>query len=307
MIPSRKSNTTKFIQRATIVHGNRYDYSLVDYVDSVTKVKIICPDHGEFIQAPVEHIRGKNCPRCAMRDRNVSKGCNTETFIRRAKVVHGNRYDYSMVNYKLATQYVKIICPEHGVFEQVPHSHLKGAGCPICANNFMDLDLFIKKSRLIHGDRYDYYRVVYTRNSTKVAIICPVHGEFRQRPNAHLRGSGCSLCGLSHGEERIGRMLDDIGIVFERQKWFKTCVYRKTLYYDFFLPSMGLLIEYHGKQHFGPVDRFGGYYGFKLTQERDSIKREWAASHGYGLLEFTYMDTFDEIKGVLTSLISIAC
>ena len=119
----------------------------------------------------------------------------TEEFISKAKLVHGYKYDYSLVEYINNSTKIKIICKEHGIFEQIPNSHLLGINCPKCHNLNQDNDSFISKSKLIHGDKYDYVLVNYKHSKNKVKISCPIHGEFEQTPNAHLRGNGCPNCG----------------------------------------------------------------------------------------------------------------
>ena len=120
----------------------------------------------------------------------------TDLFIDRAKEIHGDKYDYSLVQYVNMKTKVKIVCPKHGVFEQTPDKHLHGpCGCPVCANNIvLTTEGFVKKAKDIHGDKYDYSKVVYVNNKTPVAIICPVHGLFYQRPDNHLIGRGCAFC-----------------------------------------------------------------------------------------------------------------
>ena len=119
-------SASEFVVKAKLVHGNRYDYSLVDYKGCFNKVKIICKLHGEFEQIASNHLRGCNCSKCN------SKTLTTNEFVVKAKQVHGNKYDYSLVNYVYNKNKVKIICSIHGEFEQLPYSHLQGHGCLKC-------------------------------------------------------------------------------------------------------------------------------------------------------------------------------
>jgi len=116
-----------FIQRAKVIHGDKYDYSKVEYINTKTSVIIICPTHGEFEQAAYNHTRGYGCPSC--------RGLPLEAFIQRAKSVHGDKYDYSKVVYKNVYSKVIIICKKHGEFEQAAYNHTRGYGCPICAKS----------------------------------------------------------------------------------------------------------------------------------------------------------------------------
>ena len=115
--------------------------------------------------------------------------------INKAKKIHDNKYDYSKVHYINNKIKVCIICPKHGEFFQEPKAHLKGQGCPKCSGCAkLTMDDFIEKARKVHGDEYDYSKVKYINNHTKVCIICPEHGEFWQTPNSHLNGNGCYSC-----------------------------------------------------------------------------------------------------------------
>ncbi len=126
----------------------------------------------------------------------MPKRFTKEDFIERAKKAHGDKYDYSKVEYVNSETKVCIICPIHGEFWQRPADHIRGIGCRFCyGNEKMDKEAFIEKARKIHGDKYDYSKVEYNGNKIKVCIICPIHGEFWQRPNDHLTGYGCTYCG----------------------------------------------------------------------------------------------------------------
>lgn len=192
---SNKLTLEQFIDRARNSHGDKYDYSLVEYVNVDTKVIIKCPEHGEFKITPYEHMKGRGCPdrshRVSLEDIEKRK----KHFLMKAKEIHGDRYDYSLVEYINGTTKVKIICSIHGIFEQIPNSHLRKAGCPHCAGNVnSNTEVFIERSRKIHGDVYDYSLVEYVNTHTHVRIICSKHGVFEQVPKSHLKGIGCTAC-----------------------------------------------------------------------------------------------------------------
>ena len=126
--------TESFIEKAKKVHGDKYDYSKVEYKNCKTKVCIICPKHGEFWQEARQHLSGRGCPECKRKKCGSSQKSNIKDFINKAKEVHGNKYDYSKVEYKNSKTKVCIICPEHGEFWQRPYVHLLGQGCPKCGN-----------------------------------------------------------------------------------------------------------------------------------------------------------------------------
>ena len=186
---SKKLTTEEFISRAKEIHRDFYNYSDVKYINSKTKVRIICPNHGEFLQLPFDHLYGKRCPKCANK-----YSPTTEEFIQQAKEIHRNRYDYSETEYLNRNTAVKIICPEHGEFFQTPKTHLKGCGCKLCSGMYKsNKEEFVEKSTVVHGSKYDYSQVEYVNNKTKVEIICPKHGSFFQTPSNHLL-YGCPNC-----------------------------------------------------------------------------------------------------------------
>ena len=200
---SKRKNKEDFIRQSNVIHNNKYDYSRVEYHNDKTKVCIICPEHGEFWQTPNNHLHGNGCPEC-----NKYKQSSTKEFIKNATKIHNNKYDYSKVLYRKSNIKVCIICPEHGEFWQTPNSHLSGRGCPQCSINrrrnyfSRTTDEFIQKATKIHNNKYDYSKVEYHNDKTKVCIICPEHGEFWQTPNKHLQGQGCKLCGIQQRNER---------------------------------------------------------------------------------------------------------
>ena len=200
--------TEEWIAKARLVHGDKYDYSKVVYVDSNTKVCIIDPEYGEFLQTPANHLLGMGCPKREQIAIDKLKQAIVENFIKNARLVHGDKYDYSKVNYVNGKTKVCIIDPDYGEFWQKPNDHLKGCGCSkrdVEQNSEKQSLLtkaFIKRARLIHGDKYDYSKVVYVDSNTKVCIISPELGEFWQTPNDHLKGCGCSKRDVEQNSEK---------------------------------------------------------------------------------------------------------
>ena len=197
----RKFTREEFIEKAKQIHGDKYDYSMVEYVNNSTKVCIICPVHGEFWQRPSDHLKGYGCNKCKYKYIWDNRGRKTtEEWIEEAKKVHGDKYDYSKAEYKGSDEKVCIICPEHGEFWQLAANHLKGEGCQQCKGDkfskerSMGKDKFVERATNLYNGKYDYSKVVYKNNSTKVTIICPIHGEFSKTPANHLNGQGCPMC-----------------------------------------------------------------------------------------------------------------
>lgn len=196
----KKLTLEEFVRRATEVHSGKYTYENSEYINCSTKTAITCPKHGVFYMRPYCHLQGMGCPKCKFEKVNGNKRFTLEEWINKAKAVHGDKYDYSLVEYKNSCTKVKIVCPIHGVFSQVATSHLQGNGCPICARKVaglhcrMTTDEFIKRSNVIHKEKYDYSNTVYVKSNLPVKIMCPEHGMFEQLPVSHLSGHGCVLC-----------------------------------------------------------------------------------------------------------------
>ena len=215
----------------------------------------------------------------------------TEQFIVDAKQVHGNRYDYSKVEYINAHTKICIICPTHGEFWQKPNAHLNGCGCPKCKakaiseRQMSSRDEFIKKANIIHGNKYDYSKVKYVDSQTKVCIICPIHGEFWQRPTSHLRGQGCPTCSESLLERAIAALLKKKKIEFIRE--YKIKSRSKIQYIDFYLPDRNIAIECQGLQHFEPIDFFDGKNGFHQRIINDNLKSQYCIDNDIKLIYYT--------------------
>lgn len=192
----------EFTKKANIVHKNFYTYDNVIYKNSNTKVLITCPVHGDYDQRPTNHLQGRGCRKCS----NVEK-YTPESFIEKAKIIHGERFIYDDTIYKSSHSFVNITCRIHGVFSQRPSSHLRGIGCAKCRDDKfrMSKDEFELKAKTLHNNKYNYDSVVYVDGITPVDIICLTHGVFKQKPHTHLTDHGCPKCSVfgfdkkSHG------------------------------------------------------------------------------------------------------------
>ena len=190
----------KFINKAVKKFGDKFDYSNVEYVSSKIPVKIVCPVHGEFLQSPYLHLSAKyGCPFCGKEHQHSL--LDKEYVIEKSREKFGNKYDFSKFEYKGINEKSCIICPKHGEFWTTPQTHMRSkTGCPKCGieqcaeKNVLTTEKFIEKARKIHGDKYDYSKVDCRGWYSYVTIICPEHGEFVQRTEAHLRGAGCPKC-----------------------------------------------------------------------------------------------------------------
>ncbi len=283
----KKLNKDLFIEKARKIHGDKYDYSLVDYVNSKTKVKIICQKHGVFEQTPNSHLKGRKCPLCAKEIRIQKRRDTLEIFLEKAKKIHGNKYDYSLVNYVNSRTKIKIICPKHGIFEKTPNRFLLGEGCPKCKleekkkKQTLTTEIFIDKAKEIHDNKYDYSRVNYKYSKLPVEIICKKHNKsFFQTPNNHLRGEGCPFCNNSKFEEEFAAFLSSVGVFYIRN----TRKIIKPFELDFYLPDYKLAFELNGSfWHSCGIEYFEDR---KFCEERHLKKQILCEEAGIHLIQF---------------------
>lgn len=293
-------STNIFINKAKIIHDNKYNYDKVEYINSRTKVKIFCNTCKKYFwQNPSSHLLGVGCPSCAIKHVQNSLKSTTEIFIKKAIKIHNNKYNYDCVIYKNnAFEKVKIFCNAcEKYFYQAPHDHLKGSGCPYCLGRNKTKESFIQEAKKIHGDKYDYNKVEYNGNKTKVKIWCKQCEEyFEQRPNDHLSGHGCPGCSKSKGEDFIHKWLIKNNIKFETQKRFKDCRDKNPLPFDFYLPDYNICIEFQGIQHFIEIKYFYNKHpnSFIVLQKHDKIKKDYCKTHKIILLEINYKDNIIE-------------
>jgi len=295
-----KFTQKQFIDNCKKVHGNRYDYSKSVYIDCFTPVIIICKEHGEFKQAPLKHYNKKQgCPYCAG---NIK--LTNEKIINQFKHVHGNKYDYSKVNYININTKVEIICKKHGSFYQSPKHHKKGFGCARCSGNKKKTtEEFIKESTKIHNNKYDYCKTRYDGAFKKVIIICKEHGEFLQKAKSHLNGHGCPKCKTSKGEIKIINFLEKNNIDYEYNKIFEKYKKIKKYKFDFYIPKYNICIKFDGRQHFEPINFWGGEKGLKETQKRDKIKNDFCVKNNIKMIRIKYNQNIEKKLNNIFSLL----
>ena len=294
---NKKYTTREFVEKAIMVHGDKYNYSLVDYVNSKNKILIVCKQHGMFEQLPASHLRGYGCSKC------YGFNKNTNDFINESNLIHHNKYDYSLTKYIGNKTNVVIICPNHGKFTQRPNNHLSGQGCPKCTGKYYPtLKEFVNKAINVHGNKYDYSLVEYINSRLKVKIICPNHGIFEQAPTDHISGYGCICCRESNGEKNVAKYLDDNNVKYVREKRFFGCKNKNPLPFDFYLEEKNLLIEFDGKQHLIPNEYFGGEIAFRQIKTNDEIKNNFAKNNNINLLRIKYYE-MNNINQILKEVI----
>lgn len=174
------------LERIKNIHGDKYAYEFGDKITLTTNIKIKCKTHGIFKQTPKNHLKGQNCPKC--------KCLNKNDFIKKALHKHNNKYNYDDIKFVNSNIKIKIKCPEHGIFEQRPTDHLKGDKCSGLVRTTND---FIEKANIVHNNIYSYEKTDYKKSKTNIIITCKTHGDFMQKPNDHINGSGCNKCTMS--------------------------------------------------------------------------------------------------------------
>lgn len=220
---TRTKNQAEILDGFRLAHGDRYDYSRVEYTGNKAKVEIVCAIHGPFWMAPNSHQQGNGCPKCGRESFREKVSFGLEDFLAKAKKAHGERYDYSTVVFNCFQQPVEITCRKHGTFKQNARSHTRGNGCPECAYEASlgeKLDRRATKEEVLqkfantHSDKYDYSRFEYVSSKEKVEIICRKHGSFWQTPEQHASGSGCKACANetagSYLKYSLRRLLDHL-------------------------------------------------------------------------------------------------
>lgn len=303
-------NKNTFIQRAREIHGDKYDYSQTEYIKAKELVTIICPKHGIFKQRPQDHVlKACGCPKCKGEKVIAVHSYTKEKFIELANNKHNFKYDYSQINYINYSTDIKIICPIHGEFQQIPRNHILGTGCPKCGREqankaeSYNLNNFIEKANKIHFDKYNYSKVEYINSQTKVCIICPEHGEFWQTPANHLQGQGCPKCKLV-GQTRLYNKLKEIflnlDIIFEADKTIIPWIDNQRI--DIYIPSINLAIEYMGPQHYKEIPYFKNGSSLEKTQERDARKRQKCLENKCTLVEIQYHYTIQEFKNLINQI-----
>ena len=302
----RKRYTTEsFIAYAIKLYGTKYRYDKVIYKRCSEKVTIICNEcNKEFSVTVNNFLQGRGCPHCKNKHLSECFRKSKEEFIKNAKKIHGNNYDYSKVIYKNSQTHVIIICNTCGHECSItPSNHLKGKGCKKCGHIKQSLTvrnrqkkLFLAKAKKLYNDRYDYSYDEYEYAEEKIKILCKKHHIFfEQTPVGHLHGTGCPLCSpISKGELEIFNILNDMKIDFVQQKRFSTCKYIYPLPFDFYLPKYNTCIEFQGQQHYESNDFFGGKVAFELRKKRDKIKKDFCKMNNIVLLEIRYDDNIKE-------------
>lgn len=232
------------------VHGSKYDYSKSNYKDRDTKISIYCKECKEyFLQTPHDHRNGRGCPVCAQKQRIEKQRYDELDIIEKFHEKHGLSYSYESLEYTGLDNTVYIQCLLHGEFTTTPRKHLRGTICPACKDSKanptqLSRKEFLQKAKTVHGDKYDYSKLVYKGLTSKVTILCHKHGKFRQKASNHIyQGSGCPKCKISYPHARLLGDLENLNIgeiIANDRKILEG----KEL--DIYIPKYNLAVEING-------------------------------------------------------------
>lgn len=282
----------------------KFTYSFKEYKGYVGTIAVItCKYHGRFENTLHNHFKSiHGCNQCANESSAKKLKLSNEEFIRKAVAVHGNKYDYSLVVYKNDRTRVKIKCKKHKeIFLQSPHKHLSGQSCPKCAMEKQSADRMYSKEEYIlsckkahPANAYDYSNANYIGSKKHIDLKCnKCSGTFSVLAVNHRKGQGCPKCASSKGESAIMSFLDEYNISYEKEKSFPNLKDKGLLRYDFFIPTMNILIEFDGIQHYKPI-KFNGMDEEKALQKhkevikRDNLKNKYAIENGFLLKRIGY-------------------
>ncbi len=296
-----------FAEKSIKIHGEKYNYNEVKYVNCKTPVLIICDKNHKFEITPFQHLNGKGCTFCNninnefdLESTNVKTNkkkfrWTKDLFLQKAKEVHGEKFDYSLVNFNICLDSILIICEEEHVFKTRIHTHLKGGGCNICSFNEHIENItntnedFIKKSKSIFGeDMFDYSLVNYINIKTKVILKCKKKNHvFEIVPYKHYSRLGCPHC-VNKSESLLFDYLKVVNPNFIHQYFFKDIDIIKKKPFDFCFPEQKIIIELDGEQHFKFVPRFK--QSVEERQRNDFIKMLYAFKLGYTIIRIYQPD-----------------
>jgi Zn finger protein HypA/HybF involved in hydrogenase expression len=209
----------------------------------------------------------------------MGKKLTQEQFIKKAKKIHGDKYDYALVLYRKNSIKIKIICQIHGMFSQTPRDHLTGRGCFECSrkkrsqNQKMTISQFVKNAQNIHGNKYNYQDINFINNKSKIIIQCKNHGPFLQTVASHLFGCGCPHCGI---ESRIikNTLTTYEFIDLAKKEHGNKYDYPTSIYYSAKIP-IEIICKKHGKFHQKPNDHLGGHGCPKCNKTVSSMESKW--------------------------------
>lgn len=208
-----KYTKQEFVKICEKIHEKKYNYSNVTFKNLKCLIVLNCSKHGDFEILAFRHKNGRGCPQCHGPNKPIK---NRNKVIEDFNKVHSNKYNYDKMDYKGSKTLITVTCLDHGDFYVVPNSHLAGMGCPVCSNRALTREQVITRFRAVHGLKYDYSEVVYTKSICPVKIICRTHGAFEQMPDNHWSGSGCPICARNITTQALKKRSQEITTPLEK-------------------------------------------------------------------------------------------
>lgn len=300
---ARRKTHDEFVKEVYDLVGDEYSV-LGRYSRSSDKILMkhnLCGH--EWLITPNNFLNhNKRCPKCA----KLKSFKTTETFRKEVDELYNGIIEV-LGDYIDCDTYIKLRCKKHNhTFERQPTTVLRGRRiCKYCNAEYLS-EVQRKSEKGFQAELKEKHngKIIslekYINTHTRIWFKClKCNEEFKTEPNAVLRVSGCPSCAESKGESEIRGYLISKGVDFDFQKTFPDCKRDRPLAFDFYVPSYNLLIEYDGKQHFEPIEFFGGEEGFKDQIERDRIKNNYAKNKGINLIRVPYWVRGKDIVKVL--------
>lgn len=292
-----------FIEKSEKKHGDKYDYSKVNYIDAKTKVIIICYIHGQFELTPNKHLsRGDGCKKCGREQCAIKQRSTTDYFKQNAQLIHVDKnnnpiYIYEKTIYVDSKTKVIITCRIHGDFQQIPHNHLSGNGCVKCRNDNsgssqrLTNEEFIQQSILVHMDEtgipiYGYDYVKYINSHDDVIITCRKHGNFNQRPNNHLNGATCPHCNNEKSSERQRKPIEEF-IQQSKEIHGDKNDYSQTIYGENSNTLVDIICNLHGLFKQSPSNHLAGKEGCVKCHK-----------HGYSIKAILWLNFISKMENI---------
>lgn len=298
---AKRKTDTEFKKQVRDLVGDEYTF-LDSYTTNKTKIRVKHNKCNSIYKVkPNNFLKGSRCPLCSSRARGKARRKNNVQFRQEVSDLVGDEYTFLDV-YVNAHAKIRVRHNKCGnVYEVEPISFLKGRRCSYCFRTHKKTDAEFKKEVYnLVGNEYKFLDD-YVNAMTKLRVKHNKCGQvYKVKPNVFLRGRRCSYCNNPKGEVIINKILKSLKIKYEPQKTFDDLKDIGLLSYDFYIPDQNILIEYQGRQHYQPVDYFGGEAQFKTQQKHDKMKSDYAKSHHYNLIAVPYTeDTFSKIKKYL--------
>lgn len=284
--PHKKLTTEEFKERLAKTHPNLEVLS--EYISTNKPITVRCKIHDHtYTTTPHRLVQGANCQKCYDEKRGNAIRKPVDKVLEDLRAVHGDKYEYPYIQeeYKNNKVDITVVCKNGHITKASVNQLLSGHGCGKCAdiengiNKRLTADEFIIRSNKKHNGKYNYPNIneEYSGYNSKVTVVCPVHGEFKQNAGIHLSGCGCPSCNESHLEHEMSLLIP----YAERWKRFDWLGQQSL---DFYLPDKNIAIECQGVQHFKPLKAFGGESAFSDCVKRDIRKNRLCKENGVKLI-----------------------